>query len=1021
MGSMGLQDLEKKTKFYNTIGTESGAVKRNNTILLEQCRTRIENVNECVVGSEYAKIYQLVSSSTRNLQAGGLGAQPILPLPAEFLSTYAISDIELLQNISGKQLERYMDDLAYDKRNLVIVGSYIISSSPKKAKGYPFSLFTNVGYIGVKGIYNITSKNTLSFKKSNDGLPVVHLLPSSIGLKATRGYYDVGVVVALRNDLHPEPQCLFYRVPQKVFVKPVYQDIVVGIYVYLGIPLFLIGFILVGAYSIFCPFSDVKNLSQMKYEEQEKEEAKNIINQEEAEARITNVFGKSVSTLQANDILGGDGDESPAEVTQAEEKQAKKLDVIVERNKFSFSYLWNLNSDKIITQTGLRGYYYWKFYRRLVLIIGLYTILAFAVILPVNIVFNLRIQRVIDFAVTTFGSIPRNSYATIAHYVVSVAFFFIAVVVYGFSVRLTYFKRRYEASIFTCRLRHLPILNIEIESDKTGRCYIANPDAIETRENLLKHHFNMLLKKELSKDVQSDKTDTLIDNSTESSVVVEEDPVLSVNLIADMKHVMDDIDAQYRLEALLTDAQNKNITFLTKNRLRKLRKCRKDMIEKIKKKPLISTQCFITFRSVKALRLCKELYKTHQKKMQTSTPFSDQISLLSTWKIRQVTWEPEDVEWSNIYDSTRRNVLNTILVYIVYAMFFSVFIGILLIYFLRYGLYGVNSGLHFRQAFLTLNSSFLRRLVPLGLGFTGSIFSVFLTIAGEIANIIIRAVTALERMKSKSKASASYLLKSIVVIIPFYLTVPFIGDYQVEYLDTESFYNNISLNLMQFVLSYAFFYKGLEVLICVVKVTISYVRTRGSPERPVFDFNVAYTSALTIFFIIAVTGQRIPLLFIPGLLFFVVSYLVDTFLLLFLYERAVGTGRIEFGLVSALMLAFSAVAMLSHPSLSLILLGGSVVFLSLAFGAVAGLVFIYNRRGKKRSRTVHVSEESRFANKYAQPHLEMLLRRNDDLELTTELPDDFDSDDSLAEGDFDEDDKGGSSGDLLHKSQENVT
>ena len=191
-------------------------------------------------------------------------------------------------------------------------------------------------------------------------------------------------------------------------------------------------------------------------------------------------------------------------------------------------------------------------------------------------------------------------------------------------------------------------------------------------------------------------------------------------------------------------------------------------------------------------------------------------------------------------------------------------------------------------------------------------------------------------------------------------------------------------SLLQFVLSYCFFYKGIELLICVLKISISYWSTGGTPERIPFDFNVAYTSALTIFFIIAVTGIRIPLIFIPGLIFFVVYYLVDTFLLLFFYERAVGTGRIEFGLVSALMFVFSAAAMLLHPSLSLKLLGGSLAFLAIAFGIVAILVFIYNRRGKKRSTTVQVHEEAAYANKYTQPHLEMLLRRSDgDIELNT--------------------------------------
>jgi hypothetical protein len=981
VGEMGIRDSTRsQTKFWNQLGVNSKSITAQQSALLNSCFVRIESIDQCVTGSEYAKIYLPVSGSSRNLQSGGLAQQPILPVPHEFLLSYVNNiGVPLKPDMTKKELKKYMDHLADSKTSHLLVGSYLINNDQHK-NAQALSLFSHVGYIGFTANYTLDPKrnNKLTVKKKSKGNVMLHLLPSSISLHAPRGKYQLGMVVAfVTNDTQQQPQCLFYQVPDPITVKPVYQDVLVGIYVYIGIPVFLIAFILVVIYSACCPFNDIKKVGQARYDEQEKQEREDLKNKN-ADPTIDTTTKPEVDeeAMAQTEPLSGVPD-----VTQT-------------RAKFSLLYFLKVNSDVVIEQCGLRGYYYWKFYRRLLLIVTLYAFLALSIILPINIVFNHRGNAVIDLAVTTFGTIGRFSAVSSAHYIVSVVFFVIAVAVYAFSIRLTYYKRRYEASIFTARLRHLPELEIKVDCDSDGKCFILNHEEIDKRETLLVDHFNTMLKKELSMEQQqqqqqveaTNKDDILLDNGNTTIETKVEDPVLSVSIIADMEHVMSDIEQQHKIEANLASQASKgnSKTFLQKVRLKRLKKARASMMKKIKKKPIVTSQVFITFRSAHALRTCKKIYKDYKKKMSCNTEHSDNISMMNLWKMRQVTWEPEDVQWENIYDSTRRNVFGTVFVYLVYLVFYLIVIGLMVLYIIRYGLYGVNAGLHFKQAYLTMDSSVVtRKFVPLGLGFTGSIFSVTLTIAGEIANVIIRVVTSLERMKSKSKTSASYLLKSVAIIIPFYMTVPFLGDYKVSLTNAEAFYNNVGLNLMQFVLSYAFFYKGIELLICVVKVTISYWMTGGEPERIPFDFNVAYTSALTIFFIVAVTGVMVPLLFIPAVIFFFISYLVDTMLLLFFYDRAVGTGRIEFGLVSALLMVFGAAAMLFHPSTSWILLIGSLVFIGTALSIIAAVVYIYNIRGKKRSTQVHVHEETVYAHKYTQPHLERLMKKVTDYDMHT--------------------------------------
>jgi len=764
----------------------------------------------------------------------------------------------------------------------------------------------------------------------------------------------MGVMVALVNEANEnEPVCLFYPLPSKITVTPVWRDAVLGIYLYAGLPIFFVGLILISIYTVFCPFVDSKQLSQEAYEEKERQELNDLKNES----------GEIIDETAVNEakLSGARG------------------------RIYNISQFWKYNSDTIIANSGLRGYYYWKFYRRIVLIVLLYAVLALAIILPINIVYNYKVQTVIDLAVTTFGSIDTTGRVSIAHYVVGVLFFLITVAVYTFSIRLTFYKRRYESSVFTARLRHLPVMSINIGEDSEGRAYITNSIDIERREKLLMHHFNQVLRKEMKKEATKNPEDKAV------AEMVDTDLVLSVNLIADMSHIMSDIDTQYQLEQTINSSSSSKEGFIARARAKRLNNSRKAMFKKIESHPVSTTQAFITFKSVLALRKCKVIYKSMTRKNRTKTPFSDEISCsVDTWKMRQVTWEPEDVNWNNIYDSTRRNVFGATMVYIAYFIVYALLIGALLVYFFRFGVYGLFSGLRYRQSFVIMRSAaFLKWLIPVVLGFASSVFSVFLTIAGEISNLVMRTVTGLERMKSKSKASASYLLKSVAIIIPFYLTIPFLGDYQVERVHPESFYSNTGLALIQFILSYLFFYKGIELLGCVAKVTLSYIMTSGEPERIPFEFNVSYTSALTNFFIIAVTGIRIPLIFIPGVAFFIMTYFVDTFLLLYFYQRAVGTGRIEFALVSVLLLVFGAAAMLFHPSLSLLLAFGSIIFVAIALSVISVMVYVYNRRGNKRSTNTLVTNEAVYANKYAQPHLKILLRRPttaQDVELQPSSP-----------------------------------
>lgn len=1005
-----LSATASKSKFYNTINVANRKLLKRQSQYLQRCQLEMTQLDQCVVGSQFSKIYLPYSESTRNLQSSGLQKQPILPIASPFFKHYFLPNFvnessienddagdteeEVLKKLVVDQLLEYRRSRHQNGTMSLLVGTYLIGDY-RKRRVRPYVMFSSVGYEAKMLNYTLVSQydrktgqltgeelqvesqngRQQKKKKKNDEdfqrKLLTHLLPTNIGLRADRGSYRLGIVVALINstidekslefddddgenggDENIEPVCLFFPLPKPISVYPVWRDAVLGIYLYAGVPVFVIGIVLIGLYTVFCPFIDSKKLIQEAYEDNERRELNDMINDSGETINESVLHEKMSSQVTSHDDYG----------TQLRERV---------RGVLSF---WKYNSDTVITKGGLRGYYYWKFYRRIVLIVLLYATLSLAIILPVNIVFNYRLDLVVDLALTTFGAIRTTSRVSIAHYVIGVLFFLITFTVYIFGIRLTFYKRRYESSVFTARLRHLPVMTLKIERDANGRAHIVNTNDIRAREKLLMQHFNLVLRKEVKREAEKHPDDKAL------AAMVDTDLVLSVSLIADMAHIMKDIDTQYQLEKIVNDPKSRKEGFIARSRARRLENSRKAMFKKIESHPVTTDQAFVTFKSVYALRRCKVIYKSMVRKKHNKTEFSDEISFsIDAWKLRQVTWEPEDVVWENIYDSTRRNVFSSIAVYVAYFIIYALLIGALLIFFFRYGVYGLFSNLRYRQSFVIMRSAeFLKWLIPVVFGFASSVFSVFLTIAGEISNLIMRAVTGLERMKSKSKASASYLLKSVAIIIPFYLTIPFLGDYLVEGIDPELFYSNSGLALIQFILSYLFFYKGIELLRCVAMVTVNYLLSHGEPERIPFDFNVAYTSALTNFFIIAVTGIRIPLIFIPGVAFFVMTYFVDTFLLLNFYQRSVGTGRIEFALVSVLLLIFGGAAMLSHPSLSALLAFGSVIFVAIALSIISVMVYVYNRRGNKRSIMSIVTDEHAFANKYVQPHLKILMRMDED-------------------------------------------
>lgn len=233
-----------------------------------------------------------------------------------------------------------------------------------------------------------------------------------------------------------------------------------------------------------------------------------------------------------------------------------------------------------------------------------------------------------------------------------------------------------------------------------------------------------------------------------------------------------------------------------------------------------------------------------------------------------------------------------------------------------------------------------------------------------------------EKMKTKSRFEASYLLKTALMCTFSSLLTPYYGDLQMRDTSPKSFYNNSGLKLMYLLLSQMFVSKGLVLFMDVVTIAVRNWKTSGAPERPKFNFVSSYSISLYIFYTLTALGTRFPMLFIPGVMFFVMNYFVDTFLICFLYDKATGVGSVEFGIASLLTLLFASLAVVTSPAYSRVISqvsSTSFFFVTCAALLIATLL-ISRYIMRKHKERLCVEEEKKYMNRYTHPQLARLLQ-----------------------------------------------
>ncbi|KAL0491469.1 9 TM domain-containing transmembrane protein [Acrasis kona] len=261
----------------------------------------------------------------------------------------------------------------------------------------------------------------------------------------------------------------------------------------------------------------------------------------------------------------------------------------------------------------------------------------------------------------------------------------------------------------------------------------------------------------------------------------------------------------------------------------------------------------------------------------------DAIKFEKKYRIEKAM-EPFDIFWTTLDTLIGRKVIWRIMMAVLNIIIMACILAIVIVFVAYEGYYGIADFSHYLRASSLLaltderlrkNTSFLLDLIPIGLPILISILNEFLTIATEL-------LTRGEKHKMKSTYMRSYAIKTMFYMILLSVIFPFLFDAIIARSNRDLFYINGGVRMLAFLVSQTFFSKGLSMIIEIVTTTIRFVLARIYGSRRILKTKVDLVSSCARNVMIATMlfsfGGLIPMIWIPGMLFYIFQLLPDLIL-----------------------------------------------------------------------------------------------------------------------------------------------
>nr|CAG4708826.1 unnamed protein product [Naegleria fowleri] len=297
---------------------------------------------------------------------------------------------------------------------------------------------------------------------------------------------------------------------------------------------------------------------------------------------------------------------------------------------------------------------------------------------------------------------------------------------------------------------------------------------------------------------------------------------------------------------------------------------------------------------VKFLKQCLPIGTTsHHSTIPTTTPTSDQESRSSQQYNFAPACEASDVLFENLNISTSKRasrvLISNIILFVVLLVVYTVLI--------------LNSSIPwYASQNKTEIYGYAENVLKTPTEITFKILLVVLELSPEIISLInelfkplVEKLVKWEKHKTnihKRKTilrRTTYFFVLSTIIFPYgwtyYKSVWRIFNSLPPFNNEIYFFNFISIELIILTIVLAITSKGLEMIVNTISSIRDYFKT-GEWHRPVFDYEAEYSMKITMLMMCLLYGTCIPLIYIVALLYFILTYLIDKYLIMYWYERS---------------------------------------------------------------------------------------------------------------------------------------
>ncbi|KAL9642483.1 hypothetical protein ABK040_011050 [Willaertia magna] len=853
-----------------------GNLFENNNLIPQHCNTGIiTSINDCSVFE--INILRQSEEVLRNFVVP-MTQQPVILLKNDsFVDVFengknnGTNNTKKYENKYFKYI--YESDKEKDKnihlKNNFVIGAFYIN--PINGKN-PLNLMKKEPlYFSYN--FHVNHQSLIKFNENNN---LIKFLDLSVAVQIPNNYFRLGFGI-LRKFNTTSLQCSFNITKNDIYIDPDYKFTYMGPHIFLGIPLLIIAVSLLSIYSCCCVhlFEFTKfNKKLLLHDEKDENELEEILERMEKKNNNDNNFNND-NNIDNNEM----NDNSTNDVGNEERLEQEEEDVKVAYQNFRFKKnfrnffsqddsfipkitkyikglklaynplsviisLFTTNDLTLVNQCGTDIYYYLWFSKYIIIYTLICGILANITLLPTYLSIDDYKVSFGDFSTTTIGEMNiRENSKIFIFYIVSILFPLVGL---GFLYMLRRLSRlivkgkRNFGSLYT-------IMVSGIDKDIKDRKVLIND--FKNRygdENVVDGHLALDLSK------------------------IEELEEKLEELQMKLNQQKQKEDQKFKIKAEMEKIENQIKRYKDPNRIQG------------------TGYGFITFSSMTQAQHCLD-----ENRLSCCGFELPLWCCESGWNYRvERAPEADDILFENLHVGFWTRFIRSCISNIIITIILCVIYGLMAFVSYYYWFKGQNAS-EILDQFSEIDADIIPSFVVM---IAADLFPEIISLANELVKPIIEVFTEFERHASRKSARTTILHKSVfficlsISIFPFIVrwskaTFSVVFNADSPFDNYQYFFNFIGTEVATLIMALCTIAKSLEYLFIFSLVSVKYLFTKKFERLP-FDYEANIGVKIAILLLCLVYGSAVPVMFAFGLFYFILTFYLDKYLIMYFYERA---------------------------------------------------------------------------------------------------------------------------------------